>query len=335
MLRATGLLILWLILPTPAEAQVTGMVTGALPPTPALRRDITVTADLVRIGDLVDNAGGLASTPIFRAPDLGQTGTVATYRVIDAVTPYGLADLDTGGITEVVVRRATRTIAVKDIEAAVTRALAARAGATDPATLLASFDREPRPLHLDPGVRGELQASRIAFDPQSGRFDIAFELPDSIGRRSTLRYSGFVQDTVEVAVLQRPLSRGDLVKQGDIVTERRARSEYGNDTPVAAADVVGRAARRAMRVGQLLRHADLMKPEIVQRNEPVVLAYEAPGLMLTVRGKALETGAEGDLINVMNLQSKRTIQGIVTGAGRVTVATTTSAATVPRGGASQ
>jgi hypothetical protein len=36
----------------------------------------------------------------------------------------------------------------------------------------------------------------------------------------------------------------------------------------------------------------------------------------------------------MNLQSKRTVQGIVTGAGRVTVATTT-AGTVPRGDASK
>ncbi len=36
-----------------------------------------------------------------------------------------------------------------------------------------------------------------------------------------------------------------------------------------------------------------------------------------MRGKAIEAGAEGDIINVINLQSKRTVQGIVTGPGRV------------------
>ena len=42
--------------------------------------------------------------------------------------------------------------------------------------------------------------------------------------------------------------------------------------------------------------------------------------MLTVRGKALEAGAEGDIVGVLNIQSKRTVQGTVTGPGRVTIA---------------
>ena len=45
----------------------------------------------------------------------------------------------------------------------------------------------------------------------------------------------------------------------------------------------------------------------------------APGLYLTGRGKALENGTEGDTVNVLNLQSKRTVQGIVIGPGQVSV----------------
>jgi flagellar basal body P-ring formation protein FlgA len=63
-----------------------------------------------------------------------------------------------------------------------------------------------------------------------------------------------------------------------------------------------------------------MKPDLVLRNEAVTLIYEAPGLMLTIRGKALESGAEGDLVNVLNIQSKRTVQGTVSGPGQVTMA---------------
>jgi flagella basal body P-ring formation protein FlgA len=43
------------------------------------------------------------------------------------------------------------------------------------------------------------------------------------------------------------------------------------------------------------------------------------GIVLTMRGKALEAGANGDTVNVQNVQSKRTIQATVTGPGRVTV----------------
>jgi flagella basal body P-ring formation protein FlgA len=38
-----------------------------------------------------------------------------------------------------------------------------------------------------------------------------------------------------------------------------------------------------------------------------------------MRGKALESGAEGDTVNVLNEQSKRTLQGTVTSVGHVTM----------------
>jgi flagella basal body P-ring formation protein FlgA len=70
----------------------------------------------------------------------------------------------------------------------------------------------------------------------------------------------------------------------------------------------------------MLRQADLMKPELVQRNETVTLLFEVPGIVLTIRGKAMESGAEGDVVSVLNTQSKRTVQGTVTAMGTVTVA---------------
>ena len=39
-----------------------------------------------------------------------------------------------------------------------------------------------------------------------------------------------------------------------------------------------------------------------------------------MRGKATEGGAEGDVITVLNEQSKRTVQGVVVGPGRVVIA---------------
>ena len=41
--------------------------------------------------------------------------------------------------------------------------------------------------------------------------------------------------------------------------------------------------------------------------------------MLAVRGKASEGGAEGDMIDVVNVQSNRTLRATVSGPGQVTV----------------
>jgi flagellar basal body P-ring formation protein FlgA len=38
-----------------------------------------------------------------------------------------------------------------------------------------------------------------------------------------------------------------------------------------------------------------------------------------MRGKALENGTEGDVVNVLNLNSKRTISGTVIGRGQVSI----------------
>jgi flagella basal body P-ring formation protein FlgA len=75
-----------------------------------------------------------------------------------------------------------------------------------------------------------------------------------------------------------------------------------------------------LRNGQALRTDDLIKPQIVQRNEAVTIYYEVPGIMLTVRGKAVEGGAMGDVVGVLNIQSNRTVQATVIGPGRVTIA---------------
>jgi flagella basal body P-ring formation protein FlgA len=125
--------------------------------------------------------------------------------------------------------------------------------------------------------------------------------------------------TVEVAVLARAVERGAIIKDSDVEMERRPRAEVGRDALRDRDHVVGLAARDNLQIGRALRASDLMRPEIVQRNETVTLTVEMPGIMLTARGKALEGGAEGDVISVSNEQSKRVLQGIVIGAGRVAI----------------
>src|SRR6202035_2078399 len=94
----------------------------------------------------------------------------------------------------------------------------------------------------------------------------------------------------------------------------------GADKKKSRDRAVGMQARKQLRAGQALRSADLAKPDLVQRDQSVTLIYESSGLYLTIRGKALEGGTEGDVVNVLNLQSKRTVSGIVVGRGQVSVA---------------
>ena len=57
----------------------------------------------------------------------------------------------------------------------------------------------------------------------------------------------------------------------------------------------------------------------MQRDDNVTLIYETSGIYLTMRGKAMDNGTEGDVVSVLNIQSKRTLTGTVTGRGQVTI----------------
>src|SRR5262249_3648744 len=90
---------------------------------PVLRPSVTVTGDLVRIGDMIDNAGPAAEIAIYRAPDLGTTGSLPTAQVVATLRAHQVIGVDTRDIKEVAVTRLARTVAAKDIEQAVAAAL--------------------------------------------------------------------------------------------------------------------------------------------------------------------------------------------------------------------
>jgi flagella basal body P-ring formation protein FlgA len=291
---------------------------------PTLKGAVTIVGEIVRIGDLVENAGAVAHVAIFRAPDLGQTGRVAVERVIEAVLPHEVVDLETRGLTEVVVTRASTTVTPKDIETRITQALASRQRSVDASNLTLTLDADARPFHIEPGT--ELRIARMSFDPRGGRFDVLFERP---GSRNLIRYTGTYAETFEVGVLARPLAANEMVRANDVTIVRRPKAEFQANMITAAEQVVGLAARRAMRPGEVLRQNDLGKAELIARNDNVTITYQVPGITLTMRGKALEGGAQGDTINVLNVQSKRSIQATVAGAGHVVVTATTLVSITP------
>jgi flagella basal body P-ring formation protein FlgA len=299
-----------------AHAEMTGATTAERP---TLKSEAIVKGDIVRIGDLIENAGIVASVAIFRAPDLGYTGRISADTVLEAVRNHALIGVDTGGIHDVVVTRASRTIPAKDIEDAIARALSSRFDFGPTKDIQVSFTRDVRAMHVEPSSHGEPRVTNVDFDARSGHFDATLEIPATTGKRNSMRLFGRAVATVEVATVARTIERGGVIKDSDVLMERRPRAEIGRDLITKREQAVGFAARSSLQPGRPLRLVELMKPDLVQRNETVTLIYEVPGIVLTIRGKAMEGGAEGDVISVLNEQSKRTVQGTIVGPGRVLI----------------
>jgi flagella basal body P-ring formation protein FlgA len=290
---------------------------------PLLRAHVTVESDVVRIGDMIDNAGTSGLIAIYRAPDLGTTGSLPTAQVIAALQAHQVIGVNIGDIKAVSVTRLARTIEGKEIESQVAHALEHRNSLGDAANLNLTFDRDVQDVRLEASNTGAMQPVSVRYEPRNGRFDVSFEIAnDTNNARIKLRFTGTAIETVETAVLTRNVERNEVLKSSDVATERRPKAEVGADA-APRNRAIGMQMRKQLRAGQALKAADLAKPDLVARDDNVTLIYESTGLYLTMRGKALEGGTEGDAVNVLNLQSKRTVSGVVIGRGQVAISIAT------------
>ncbi|MBW7963422.1 flagellar basal body P-ring formation chaperone FlgA [Bradyrhizobium sp. BR 10261] len=302
-----------LVLAVPAQAADDGIAV------PTLRASVTVSSDVVRVGDLIDNAGSAAQVPVYRSPDLGTTGALPVAQVLSVLRAKQVIGVMTGDIKEVQVTRLARTLANKDLENAVASALDHRFGLGDAANITVTFDRGISDIRLEASNTGTLQPVATRYDARGGRFDISFEINnDSNAAPTKLRLTGTAIETIEVAVLTRDVDRTEMLKSSDVALERRPKAEVTGE-PARRDRAIGMQLRRPMRAGTPIRVADIAKPEFVSRDQSVTVIYQVPGIYLTTRGKAIEGGAEGDTVSVLNLQTKRTLTGVVTGRGQVTV----------------
>lgn len=310
-----GTAFLFALIAVPAEGAT--RTNGAIP---SLKDSSTVEGEFVRLGDLIENAGDKSNTPIFRAPELGTTGTIQVYRIIEAARANGVSVFDTRGISEVLITRASRTISVSDIERAVAETASKQTGIGDANNIAVVFDSGVRPMNVEPNASATPRLVQFNYDPRSQRFDASLDVTGSAtSRRKATRISGYIYETVEVPTLIRAFTRSEIVRDEDIQMERRAKAELTPDTILKTTAIVGHAARRDLRAGQPIRVSELMKPELVGRGDTVTLSFESTGVRLVVRAKAMESGTEGDTIQVLNPQSKRTVQATVEGPGRVVV----------------
>jgi len=214
------------------------------------------------------------------------------------------------------VTRASRAVAPQEIESILIAALAKEHNLGDAKDVAVSFDRPLRAIHVEPSITEPARIAQLRFDPRTGRFDATMEFAGASFAQVRLFGSAFA--TTEVVTLTRPLNRGEVIKADDVALQRLPRSRATADAITSPDQAIGRAVRNGAGVERALRAADLMKPELVARGEFVTITYEVPGVLLSVRGKANESGAQGDVIDVVNPQSNRTLRATVSGRGHVT-----------------
>ena len=86
-----------------------------------------------------------------------------------------------------------------------------------------------------------------------------------------------------------------------------------------AADVIGQEARVNLYAGRVIRASEIGAPAILERNQLVIMVYSIGLLSISSEGRVLNRAGVGEMVRVMNLDSRLTVTGRVLFDGTIEV----------------
>jgi len=84
-------------------------------------------------------------------------------------------------------------------------------------------------------------------------------------------------------------------------------------------DVVGYELKSSVYAGRPIMTSNIAKAAVIERNQVVRAIFAVKGLRIEASARALERGAVGDVIEAMNIVSRKTIRAEVTAEGQLKV----------------
>lgn len=107
----------------------------------------------------------------------------------------------------------------------------------------------------------------------------------------------------DTVVAARTIPAQTIISPEDIVL-REGTIAGGESDPLL---FVGMESRVALYAGRPIRAADVGFPAVIERNQIVPLIFQNSGLRIATEGRSLGRAGPGEIVRVMNLESRTTV----------------------------
>ncbi len=282
---------------------------------PVLRADITVSAPVVNVGDMFDNAGDAANAPLFRSPLPGTSGLVDLATIDAALERAGIASFDAQGLTGTRVSRAAAVVDETVLAALIADDLKQRGILGAGMSVDTLFATAVTPVNAE-AVKQPARIVSLRYLPGNGGFTARFAIA---GVAQPLDVSGNIELMIEAPHVVGTVAAGTLLSAADVAM-RPVPLKYVEASGVPRIeDVVGKTLLRQSRDGMMLRLADVATPLTVGKNDLVTIYFRKGPMTLSVKGQAITGAAAGGQLQVLNLMSKRVISATALSTGAVEV----------------
>lgn len=310
---------------------------GALAPVaalaaPVLHPQVTVDNAVVRLGDIFDGVGDKANTVVATAPAFGHQAIYDASWLANVARANGISWFPATQTDHVTIERDGNTVTVTQIEAAlrtaVTKALADRGQKT---RAQVSVDNRDVALYTDPNADMAVQVRNLRLDVDNGRFTATIAANAEAGAEY-VKVSGRMYEIADVPVLTRRVAPSDVIGPDDVRFIQVRSDQLNTDTITDPDALIGMSPRRQVADNVPLHNGDVRTPVVVTKGTLVTMVVQTPYMLLTAQGRAIEDGGRGQVIKVMNTQSKMTVDAVVESPSRVLVNTPMAAQPVADAG---
>lgn len=316
---AMAALAAWVMAAGPLRA-----ATGALTLSVADRVEIE-DAD-VFLGQLAAIAGPddarideLRSIRIGHAPLPGQTRTISRDYILMRLRQSG-HDPATFVITapdSVILERRAVTVSSADMEMMVREYVTANPPYTG-ADMTITAVRVPDDVVLPTGdIRHEIQYQSPGRPSGTLPVNIFFHVDGTRSKRVMATVSVVLMK--DVPVTRHPIARYQAIQPEDLVMQTMDVTALPDNTIFSFEEIAGQRARRSIGPQRILREDQIEFPPAVMRGDRVSIVAESAGLRVTALGEVQNNGKIGERVQVVNLDSNKTLSARVIDARTVQV----------------
>ncbi len=165
----------------------------------------------------------------------------------------------------------------------------------------------------------EFDVTRLNIDTARKTFEATISAPSRDNPIQQFHMTGRLFPVIQVPILKTNIQNGRSITANDIDYIKVRERDFSQGTVADAQSLIGMTARRMLIAGRPLKENELTPPQAVERGEMVMLSLRAGTMNITTQVKALQNGAKGDIIRVVNMSSNQTLQAIITDDNAVTV----------------
>ena len=283
-----------------------------------LRSDITVEAEQITLGDIFTGAGEKADLVVAPSPAPGETTVFKAISVARFLNSHGLDWRPATPVRRIAVRRLgviiPQQLVIDELRAALEHELGVE-------QFEMNLGMQNMQIQIAANLPQTVSVENLFVNRANGQFVAELVAPAHSDRGHRIRLTGQVHEQTLVPVLKRFKSPGEEIQENDIDYIAERTSTLGRQVVTDASLLIGKSPRRGIRSGQPVNMRNLGDPVMVAKGKLVSVILEQGGMYLSVSGRTLEAGGEGDVIRVENIASRKTIQAEVIGPQEVRIIT--------------